>query len=215
MTHAPFRAPDTQAKGSKKGSKSSGPASASPESAAASKKGKGASSGGKGSRGPQMSFPPAEELVKGSRVRRLNACFLHTSARLHQLHGACMMCSQCEHNWDRMQYEAIVVGIGSRDKSGQMRLQWVTSPGADADESAAKEWKPAEEIRPVPPPSPPGWLKRLRAYDVISAQLPDGDGGWCEVPCLGAPPLTSPGSMRMHLGPITATGTGARVHGHA
>ena len=77
-------------------------------------------------------------------------------------------------------YEAIIVTMGSRDRKDQARVAYV-EPGAELDDGTEKAWALLSELRPVPPEPPSGWMRRLMPYDVISALLPGGDGGWVDV----------------------------------
>ena len=96
---------------------------------------------GRGRPPGSTNFPPAPEIVKGSRV---------------------------ELSWDRATYEAVVLQMGSKDREGHVRVQWAP-PGGEKppEDGAAKEWKSLDELRQTPPDPPKGWLHRLQPFDVI------------------------------------------------
>lgn len=108
--------------------------------------------GGSGQKGRPPSFPPAPEIVKGSRV---------------------------ELQWDHITSEAVVLAMGTKDKEGLARVQWAPPLGAEPLEDAGKEWKSLDELRPAPPDPPKQWLYKLRGCDVVEAALA-GAESWVE-----------------------------------
>ena len=57
--------------------------------------------------------------------------------------------------------------MGTKDKDGQARVHWA-SPGQEPGDGDKKEWKSLDELRPVPPDPPKGWLHRLQPLDVVN-----------------------------------------------
>lgn len=103
----------------------------------------------------KWSTPPiAESLLKGSRVEVQDG--------------------------DRI-YEGVIIQIGARDRAGQVHVQHVQAPGAELDNSDERSWRSVSDLRPIPPEPPQRWLCNLVPHDVLSAQLPDGDGTWVNV----------------------------------
>ncbi|KAL3931605.1 MAG: hypothetical protein SGPRY_001053 [Prymnesium sp.] len=106
-----------------------------------------ASSGGRRVAG--QSFPPAEEVSKGSRVE--------------------VAVASEESGQPGRFVEAEVVQIGSKDKQDLVRVQY-SSDRNEEGERGIKEWIALSSLRPVPPEPPEGWLLRLQMYDIIQAR---------------------------------------------
>ncbi|KAL1504840.1 hypothetical protein AB1Y20_008611 [Prymnesium parvum] len=102
-------------------------------------------------RAPHHTFPPAEEVGKGSRVELA----VGTSRR-----------------------QAEVVQMGAKERQGLARVHFCSTPGAEHADTGSKEWVPLSSLRPVPPEPPDGWTLRLQMYETVEARY---DDSWVEV----------------------------------